>query len=207
MDQVRKRTSGQNWATFLRNHAQDIWACDFAVVHNLFFKPIYIFVIMHHQTRRIIHTAVTTFPTDEWTAQQLREATPWGQKPKYLIRDNDGKYGRTFKDLLPNSGIEDKNTPIRAPKANAICERFIGTLKRECLDNYLILHQHQLRRVVNEYVAYYNRSRPHQGIDQSIPALFSEPRLPLSNRPKGEIISSPVLNGLHHSYAYAGGLH
>jgi len=130
MDQVRKRTSGQNWATFLRNHAQDIWACDFTVVHNLFFKPIYIFVIhnlffkpiyifviMHHQTRRIIHTAVTTSPTDEWIAQQLREATPWGQQPKYLIRDNDGKYGRTFKDLLRNSGIEDKNTPVRAPKA------------------------------------------------------------------------------------------
>ncbi len=106
MRQVRKRNSGQNWATFLRNHAKDIWACDFTVVHTIFFKPIYIFVIMHHQTRRIVHAAVTTNPTDEWTTQQLQEATPWNQKPKYLIRDNDGKYGAKFKDLLKSSGIE-----------------------------------------------------------------------------------------------------
>lgn len=129
MRQVRKRNSGQNWSTFLRNHAQDIWACDFTTVNNLFFKPIYIFVIMHHQTRRIIHFGVTTHPTDEWTAQQLREATPWGQKPKYLIRDNDKKYGSKFKALLDAFGIEDKNTPVKAPRANGLCERYIGSLK------------------------------------------------------------------------------
>ncbi len=203
MRQVRKRNSGQNWATFLRNHAQDIWACDFMVVHNILFKPLYIFVIIHHQTRRIIHTAVTTNPTDEWTTQQLREATPWDQKPKYLIRDNDGKYGAKFKDLLDSSDIEDKNTPPHAPRANALCERFIGTLRRDCLDHFLILHQHQLRRVLNEFVTYYNRSRPHQGIDQYIPAMFSQPRPPLANKPKGKVIATPALNGLHHSYAYA----
>jgi transposase InsO family protein len=205
--QVRKRNSGQNWATFLRNHAQDIWCCDFTVVHTLLFKPLYIFVIMHHQTRRIVHAAVTTHPTDEWTTQQLREATPWGQKPKYLIRDNDGKYGAKFKAFLDSMGIEDKNTPIRAPRANALCERFIGTLRRECLNHHLILHQHQLRRVVNEFVAYYNHSRPHQGIDQDIPILFGQPRPPLTNKPKGKVIATPVLNGLHHSYAYAGAVH
>lgn len=202
--QVRKRNSGQNWATFLRNHAQDIWACDFTVVHTLLFKPLYIFVIIHHQTRRIIHAAVTTNPSDEWTTQQLREATPWGQKPKYLIRDNDGKYGTKFRDLLQHSGIEDKNTPPRAPRANAICERFIGTLKREALDNMLFVHQHQLRRVVREFVDYYNRSRPHQEIDQHLPNRFDEPRLSLSNKPKGPIAAVPILNGLHHHYAYAG---
>ena len=203
MRQVRKRNSGQNWATFLRNHSQDIWASDFTVVHTLFFKPIYIFIIMHHQTRRIVHAAVTTHPTDEWTTQQLREATPWDQKPKYLIRDNDGKYGDKFKDLLRSSGIEDKNTPPDAPRANSLCERLIGTLRRECLDHLLIINQQQLRRILNEFVTYYNQSRPHQGIDQHIPARFSEPRPQMTNKPKGKVIATPVLNGLHHSYGYA----
>jgi len=203
MRQVRKRNSGQNWATFLRNHAKDMWACDFTVVHTLFFKPIYIFIIMHHQTRRIVHAAVTTNPTDEWTTQQLREATPWDQKPKYLIRDNDGKYGDKFKDLLHCSGIEDKNTPPEAPRANSLCERLIGTLRRECLDHLLILNQQQLRRILNEFVTYYNQSRPHQGIDQHIPTRFSQPQPKLTNKLKGRVIATPVLNGLHHSYAYA----
>lgn len=136
--------------------------------------------------------------------QQLREATPWGEKPKYLIRDNDGKYGARFKELLKNSGIEEKKTPPCAPRANAICERFIGSLRREALDHMLFLHQHQLRRVVKEFVDYYNRLRPHQGIDQRIPTRFVEPRQKLSNKPKGLITVTPVLNGLHHHYAYAG---
>ena len=203
MRQVRKRNSGQNWATFLRNHAQDMWACDFTVVHTLFFKPLYIFIIMHHQTRRIVHAAVTTNPTDEWTTQQLREATPWDQKPKYLIRDNDGKFGGKFKDFLKSSGIEDKNTPPDAPRANAICEWLIGTLKREALDSFMILNQHQLRRILNEFVAYYNQSRPHQGIEQHIPARFSQPRPQMTNKPRGRVTATPVLHGLHHSYAYA----
>jgi transposase InsO family protein len=138
---VRQRNSGLNWATFLRNHAQDIWACDFTVVHTLFFKPIYIFLIIHHQTRRIIHAAITSSPTDDWTAQQLREATPWEQRPKYLIRDNDSKFGHKFKSVLKSSGIKDNNTPFQAPRANAICERFIGTMKRDCLDHHLILSE------------------------------------------------------------------
>ena len=131
-------------------------------------------MIIHHQTRRIVHAAVTTSPTDEWTAQQMREAIPWGQRPKYLIRDNDGKYGHKFKYVLESSGIKDINTPVRAPRANAICERFIGTLKQNCLDHYLILHERQLRRVVDEFVAYYNNSRPHQGIDQLVPNRFHD---------------------------------
>ena len=207
MRKVRKRNSGQNWATFLRNHAQDIWACDFTVVHTLFFKPLYIFVIIHHQTRRIVHAAVTTSPTDEWTAQQMREATPWCQRPKYLIRDNDGKYGHKFKYVLESSGIKDINTPVRAPRANAICERFIGTLKLDCLDHYLILHERQLRRVVDEFVTYYNNSRPHQGIDQLVPNRFHEPRPSLSNKPKGPIVSKPVLRGLHRGYSYSTIIH
>jgi hypothetical protein len=89
----RRRTPNQTWATFLKNHAADVWAADFAVAHDLLFRPLYIFVIIHLQTRRIVHTAVTRSPSDDWSAQQLREATAWGTGPKYLIRDRDDKFG------------------------------------------------------------------------------------------------------------------
>ena len=201
--QVRKKPGGQNWATFLKNHSHHIWACDFTVVHTLFFKPIYIFVVIEHETRKIVHTAVTKSPTDAWTAQQIREATPWGNRPKYLIHDNDGKYGRQFKSLLKESGIKAINTPPKAPRANAICERFVGSLKRECTDHFLILHPHQLGRIVATYADYYNQQRPHQGIDQRIPDRFGEPSPPPNFQLKGKVVSTPVLNGLFHSYSYA----
>ena len=171
MRKVRKRSS-QNWTTFLKNHAHEIWACDFTTVNSLFFKPLYAFVIMEHESRKIIHTAVTLNPTDEWTAQRLREATPWGNRPKYLIRDNDSKFGKQFSTVAKGSGIEELKTPFHAPKANAHCERLIGSMKRECLDHFLIFNQYQLKRIVTEFTAYYNQHRSHQGIKQRIPARF-----------------------------------
>ncbi len=200
--QVRKKPGGQNWTTFLKNQAHEIWACDFTVVHSLLFKPLYVFVIVEHQSRQVVHTAVTTKPTDEWTAQQIREATPWGKRPKYLIHDNDGKFGRQFKSILNDSGIKAISTPPKAPKANAICERFLGSLKRECTDNFLILHSYQLNRIISIYADYFNGQRPHQGIDQDIPDRFGELN-PLPNyQLKGKVVSTPVLNGLFHSYSY-----
>ena len=184
--------SSQTWATFLKNHAGEIWACDFTVVFDLLFRPLYIFVIMELKTRRVVHTAVTSSPTDEWAAQQLREATPWGQMPKYLIHDRDNKYGQQFSTVAANSGIKELKTPFRAPKANAYCERFIGSLKRESLDHILILHRNQLRRLVAEFIVYYNFSRPHQGIGQHIPARFDQNYHPQS----GQVVSTPVLGGL-----------
>jgi transposase InsO family protein len=202
MKKVRKRSS-QNWRTFLKNHAHEIWACDFTTVTSLFFIPIYIFVIMELESRRIIHTAVTLNPTDEWTAQQLREATPWDNRPKYLIRDNDNKFGKRFSATAKSPSIEELKTPFQTPKANAHCERLIGTMKRECLDHFFILNQYQLNRIVTAFVGYYNQHRPHQGIKQRIPAKLSQPRSQLSNQVKSKVIATPILNGLHHSYAYA----
>ena len=203
MKKARKRSS-QNWRTFLKNHAHEIWACDFTTVTSLFFKPIYTFVIMAHETRKIVHTAVTTNPTDAWTAQQLREATPWGKRPKYLIRDNDSKFGEKFSAVAENSGIEELKTPFQAPKANAHCERLIGSMRRECFDHFLIFNQHQLKRVVTAYADYYNQHRAHQGIKQRMPTQFNQPRPQLSNQVKSKVIATPMLNGLHHSYSYAG---
>ena len=121
------------------------------------------------KTRRVIHVGVTGSPTDPWVAQQLREATPYGQAPKYLICDNDGKFGSCFDRVAATSAIKIIKTPYHAPRANAICERFLRSVRQECLDHLLILHEKQLQRVLNRYVAYFNRARPHQGIMQLIP--------------------------------------
>jgi transposase InsO family protein len=158
---------------------------------------------MEHKTRKIVHTAVTINPTDEWTAQQLKEAPPWGKRPKYLIRDNDSKFGKRFSSVAESSGIEELKTPFQAPKANALCERLIGTMKRECLDHFFILNQYQLKRIVTQFADYYDQHRAHQGIDQRVLAQFSQPRPTLSNRVKGKVTATPFLNGLHHSYTYA----
>jgi putative transposase len=196
-------SSSQTWATFVKNHVADIWACDFTVVYDWLFRPWHIFVIMELKTRRIVHSAVTTSPTDEWTAQQLREATSWGQGPKYLLHDRDSKYASHYSAVATGSGIKELRTPYRAPQANGVCERFMGSLRRECLDHTLILHRKHLTRVVKEYTNYFNQERPHQGIGQRIPNFYDRP---VSN-PTGNISSRAILGGLHHSYFRVTDLH
>jgi transposase InsO family protein len=196
----KRKKSSQTWATFLRNHATEIWACDFTVIHDLFFRPTYIFIIIELHTRRILHTAVTLAPTDDWTAQQLREVTPWGKGPNSLLHDRDRKYGRKFAAVAASSGIKEIKTPIQAPKANAICERIIGSLKRECLDHMLIWHRSQIRRLVKQYAAYYNLARPHQGIQQRIPERYAQYQHSSTKCSLPRVSSKPVLGGLHHHY-------
>jgi putative transposase len=130
------RASSQTWSTFLKNHEHEIWACDFLQVYDLLFRPLFAFFIVELGTRRIVHVGVTRTPTDAWVAQQLREATPFGAGPKYLIRDNDDKYGAHFKRVA--AGIKILRTPVQAPRASAICERFLGSVRRECLDHMLL---------------------------------------------------------------------
>ncbi len=192
------RRSGQSWATFLRNHAEDIWACDFLPVTDLLFRPLYAFFIVEHATRRIVHLGVTRHPTDGWVAQQLREATPFGRHPKHLIRDNDSKFGPTFSRVAAATGIEEVRTAYRAPKENAIVERFLGSVRRECLDHLLVLGEDHLRRILTEYVAFFNAARPHQGLQQRIPDPPAEEILG-----SGLVRATPVLGGLHHTYSRA----
>jgi putative transposase len=196
IQQVREaEPPNQNWATFLRNHASQIWACDFLQTYDIFFRTVFVFVIIELGSRRVVHFGVTRNPTDKWAAQQWREATPFGEGPGYLIRDNDKKYGDSFDQVT--AGIEMLKTPYKAPKANAICERFLGSLRRECLDYVLILSERHLYRVVKEYMAYFNNARPHQGIEQRIPCRPERPDAP---PPNGKLASRPVLSGLHHDY-------
>jgi putative transposase len=158
------RRGGQNWTTFLQNHAKDIWTCDFLQVTDLFFRSLFAFFIIDMQSRRVIHVGVTRSPTDTWAAQQLREATPYGQSPNYLIRDRDNKFGPRFARVAETWGIKMLTTPYHVPRANAICERFLLSVRRECLDHLFIFQEKQLHRVLHAYVQYFNRARPHQGI-------------------------------------------
>lgn len=220
----------QNWSTFLHNHADDIWACDFLPVIDLTFRTLFVFFLIELSSRRVVHFGVTRHPTQEWVAQQLREATPDGVHPRFMVRDNDRKFGTAFDHVVESSGIEVLQLPYRAPRANALCERFLGSVRRECLDYFPIWSERQLYRVVCEYVAYFNRARPHQGLQQQIPEKLENANVerPAPNkiilfaglkekdserlrdtsakkeaRPpeaKGKIIAFPILNGLHHNY-------
>jgi len=192
----KQHSSSRNWAIFLKNQVANTWACDFTVVNDWLFRQWYIFVVMELKTRRIVHTGVTKYPTDEWAAQQLREATPWGKGPKYLVRDRDSKYATHFSAAA--GSIKELKTPYRTPQANGVCERFMGSLRRECMDHILIHDDKHLRRVVTEYSTYFNQERPHQGIEQRIPDQYSLTRSKLT---RGQVTSKAILGGLHHSYS------
>jgi putative transposase len=201
LQNLRPVTSGnQTCATFLRNHAVDIWVCDFLQTYDALFRTVFVFVIVELGSRRVVRFNVTRQPTDAWVAQQLREATPFGDRPSYLIHDNDGKFGSQFAAVAEGSDIEILLTPVEAPRANAICERFIGSVRRECLDHFLILSERHLHRVMKEYVSYFNHARPHQSRGQQIPCAGASQDFEASGR---TIISQPVLGGLRHDYRRA----
>jgi putative transposase len=202
----RKSPSSQTWTTFVRNHAPDVWACDFLPVVDIFFRLYYAFFIIELSSRRIVHVGVTDAPTDARTAQQLREATPFGQGPKYLIRDNDAKYGKHFASVAAGAGIQVLHTPVKAPRANAFCDdrrerqwlRFLGSVRRECLDHMLVWGQHHFYRVLRQYALYFNHDRPHQSIQQNIPLPITSPRG--SELVAPNVVRRSILGGLHHAY-------
>jgi transposase InsO family protein len=202
MHQVRKPSapSGQRGSTFFENHIGGIWACDFLQLYDAMFRSVFAFFIIDHATREVVHFNVTRSPSDEWAAQQLREATAWCEGPRYLIRDNDGKFGKGFASVAEGARIGVVNIPPKSPNLNPICERFLGSARRECLDHVIILGEDHLRGVLKEYVSYFNISRPHQGIQQSIPGEADRER-PLNTTAK--IVARPILGGLHHDYRRA----
>ena len=189
----------QSWRTFLRNHASSIWAADLFTVQTLTFRTLYVFVVIDHGRRRIRHWNVTEHPIAPWIWRQMIEATAWGQQPGFLIRDRDRSYGGNFIARAPRIGIETILTPLRAPNANAIAERVIGTLRRECLDHVSAVNQRHLRRVLGEYVQHYNAMRPHRSLALDSP----EGRKPVQRMPSQRVDSKPVLGGLHHEYRWA----
>jgi transposase InsO family protein len=186
----------QSWRTFLRNHRLHLWAADLLTVQTLTFRTLYVLVFVAHARRELVHLNVTASPTAAWIWRQLSEATPWGRAPRYLVRDRDAVYDRDFVPRARRLGIETLLTPIRAPRANAIAERLLGTLRRECLDHMIVRNEAHLRAILNEFVRYYNDARPHR-------TLALETPRPAVRATDGSIRSRPVLGGLHHVYERA----
>ena len=188
-------------ATFLRHHAPELWAGDFLQATDLLFRPLFASFIVEHGSRRVVHVGVTRHPADAWAARQLREATPFGRRPRDLVRDNDSTYGPAFSRVAAATGIEEVRPAHRTPLENATCERFLGSVRRECLDHVLVPGEAHLRRVLCEYAHYFNRDRPHQGLAQRVPeAPESGAARPASG---GGVRALPILGGLHHAYARA----
>jgi putative transposase len=205
-DDIRPRRwpSSQRWVTFVRNHAQAILACDFFVTVTASFRVLYVFLIMEVSMRRITHFNVTAHPTADWTLQQLREVVT-GEKPhRFLIHDRDSIYSSELDSALKAMGLSILKTPFRAPQANAYCERLVGSVRRECLDFLIPLNQRHLGRILTEWVAHYNRGRPHSSLGPGVakPAAsnmvkrLSEQRIPSDRR----VLAKPILGGLHHEY-------
>lgn len=198
--QAPRRRPSQSWRTFLRNHAPHIWAADFFTVQTVTMRTLYVFLFVSHCRRKLVHLNVTAHPSAEWVWRQLIQATPWGEGPEYLIRDRDCSYGGSFKGRAAKIGINSILTPVQAPKANAIAERLIGTLRRECLDHMIIINERHARRVLWQYMAHYNGARPHRTLGLETP---TGPPVRASPPRAGRIIARPVLGGLHHEYEWA----
>jgi len=190
-----------SWREFLTRQAKDIWACDFFSVRTIFFQTLDVFFVMRHETRQIVQVRVTRHPTAAWAAQQVLDTCGWDRDPpRYLIRDRDGRFGVEFDRRVQRLGVKRIRTPVRAPRANALAERWIRSARSECLDHVVILNEDHLQRVLDEYVAYFNAWRPHQGLGQRAPCGWPPPPRPAA---AGRIIGRPVLGGLHHVYQHA----
>jgi putative transposase len=186
----------QTWRTFLANHRPQLWAADLLTVHTATFRTLYVLLFIAHGRRELLHVNVIAHPTAAWVWRQLVDATAWGRQPRYLVRDRDRVYGGDFVRRAKRLGLETVLTPVRAPRANAVAERVIGTLRRECLDHLTILNEPHLRAVLAEFVRYYNQQRPHRTLGLETPQS-------VIRSPTGTIHMRPVLGGLHHTYQRA----
>ena len=201
---VKRRDGGrksQSWLTFLRNHMAKSSAMDFFTVPTISFRTLYVFVIIEHSSRKFVRWAVTYDPSMEWTVQQLREAMPFDQKPKYMFRDNDCIYGKEVPKFLKACGVDEKRIGYRCPWQSPFVERVIGTVRRELLDHVIVFGERHLRSLLREYVDdYYHAERPHQSLEGKAPIPRPSPDEPPD---PDKLVSIPMLGGLHHAYRVA----
>ena len=194
----------QRWATFVRNHAHAVLACDSFTAITARFRILYVFVVLDVGTRRIVHWNVTEHPTADWTIQQCRTAITGETPHRFLIHDRDAIYAPAVDRAIRSMGLRVLKTPMRTPQANAFCERVIGTIRRECLDWLIPVHERHLCGILRAWVTHYNQGRPHASLGPGMPEppptqIRPEPtghRLPTGRR----VMATPVLNGLHHEY-------
>jgi putative transposase len=191
--QTVRRPPSQTWKTFLRNHLGEIVAVDFFTVPTIRLRVLFVFLVIEHERRRVLHFGVTEHPTAEWTAQQMAEAFSERDAKRYLIRDRDAIYGDAFRRRIDSLAMNEVITAARSPRRNAFAERLIGSIRRECLDHVVILNRRHLRRLLKSYFAYYHRSRTHLALGKDTPDKRAVMR-------KGKIIAFPEVGGLHHRY-------
>jgi putative transposase len=199
----------QRWSTFLKNHATAILACDFFVAVTATFRLLYVFIVIEHGTRRLAHLNVAPHPSASWTLQQLKEVVGDTDNHKYLIHDRDAIFAKHLDDSIRALGVEILRSPISSPKANAICERVIGTIRRECLDWMIPMSEAHLRSILRLWSTHYNSGRPHSAVrpgvpgppSKSVPGRKSESRHRLAAG--ALVLAKSVLGGLHHEYSIA----
>ena len=205
LDMDRPRgVSNQHWKTFIQNHATAIVACDFFISVTATFRVLYVFVAMEVGSRRILHFNVTSHPTAEWTVQQFREFLAFDHPYQFVIHDRDSIFSTALDAGLESMGVRVLRTPVRAPRANAFCERLIGAIRRECLDWMIPVGENHVRRILREWVRHYNRGRPHSSLGPGIPEPLQAKvpaRVHRHKLPKGYGVNAKtVLSGLHHEY-------
>ena len=188
-----QKPPSQTWRTFLDNHVKTMVSVDFFTLPSIRFQVLYVFLVLAHERRRILHFGVTAHPTAEWTAQQLREAFPWDTASRYLLRDRI--FGSDFTNQVKELGIREVLGAPRVPKQRAYIERVIGTIRRECLDHLIVFNEASLHRHLNSFLAYYHESRTHLSPEKDTPAIR-----PVQAIEVGRIVAIPQVGGLHHRY-------
>ena len=191
----RQKPPSQSWRVFLADHVGDLVSVDFFTVPTINFGILFVFLVVAHDRRRVVHFNITTNPTAFWTAQPMIEAFPGNTAPRYLLRDRDGFYGNYFRDRVEGMGIKEVLTAPRSPWQNPFVERLIGSIRRECLDHVIVLNRRHLRRILNSYFDYYHRSRTYLAMGKGAP-VEREVQGPES----GEVLAFPAVDGLHHRY-------
>jgi transposase InsO family protein len=194
-----RKPPSQTWRTFLTNHIGTLASMDFFVVPTVTFRLLYVFVILSHQRRQVVHFQVTTAPTAEWVCRQLRHAFPFETAPRYVIRDRDSIFAEEVRRCLASLNIEEVVTAPRSPWQSPYVERMIGSIRRECLDHVIVLNERHLRYVLAAYLDYYHQARPHMGLGRNSP----EPRA-MEPPERGRVIAEPMVGGLHHRYRRCG---
>jgi putative transposase len=191
---VRKPPS-PTWKAFLNNHVADIVACDFFTVPTATFHVLFVFILLAHERRRIVHCNITAHPTAQWTAQHIVEAFPWDTAPRDLLRDRDAIDSMAVSERLKNMGIAHVKIAPRSPWHNPYCERVIGSIRRDVLNHVIVLNERHLKRVLSAYIAYYHRFRTHLSLQMDCP----HPRA-IEPPETGRVIARPEVGGLHHHY-------
>ena len=190
-----RKPPSQTWRTFLKNHMKQTASMDFFTVPTATFRVLFVFIVLSHDRRRIVHFNVTEHPTADWTAQQIREAFPWDEAPRYLIRDRDAIFGKDLVATTKAMGIEEVVIAPQSPWQNPYVERLIGSIRRECLDHMIVWNEGSLGRILHSYFQYYEGSRTHLALakDAPVPRAVDQPE-------NGRIEAISQVGGLHHRY-------